>query len=69
LLGAGEHTHDQASRSNRRDAHGDLLGHVRFFVLQHPDIALSGSAIDPNRLLERLFLLLELRGASRDDNS
>jgi hypothetical protein len=44
------------------------LRDVSFFVLQHPDIALSGGAIDTNRLLERLLLLFELRCAGYCDN-
>jgi len=37
-----------------------------FFILQCPDIAFGGGAIDPDRLLPRLLLLLVWRDASGD---
>jgi hypothetical protein len=40
---------------------------VGFFVLQRPEVAFSGGAID--RLLECLLSLLELRGASCYEHS
>ena len=40
-----------------------------FVVLQYPDIAFSGGAIDPARWLEYLLLLLKLCGASNDEHS
>jgi hypothetical protein len=42
---------------------------MSFFALQHSDVAFSGGAIDLNRLLKRLLLLLELCGTSGDEHS
>jgi hypothetical protein len=67
LLRACEDAQDDTSRSDRCGAHGNLLCHMGLFVLQHPQVAFSGGAID--RLLERLLLLLKLCCASDDHAS
>src|SRR5215813_6886237 len=61
-LGAREDAHHDAGGRNRRDALGDLLGDVLLLALEHPDVALSHTAID--RLIETFHGLLFLHCAA-----